>query len=134
MANPKRPLILVQTNPEETSKGQMLTISARLFDPDTNQPMTVSRIYMNITNRKDGVEVWPNEVIRKNTDRFDIQIGTDAMKEGEEYFVRVSNNWNQSPNGSTFFKIRKDTTKAFILAPLAIPTTIAFQMCHIPKI
>ena len=60
MAKPKRPLIIVQTSPEEISKGQMFTISARLFDPLTNQPMTVSRIFMSIISKKDGHIVWPN--------------------------------------------------------------------------
>ena len=127
MANPKRPLIIVQTNPEEISKGQMITISARLFDPETNQPMTVNRIFMSIISKKDGQIVWPLEVIRKNTDRFDIQIGTDAMKEGHEYFLRVSNNWNLSPNGAATFKIRKDATKAILLVPFAIPATVSLD-------
>lgn len=127
MAKPKRPLVLVQTNPEEIGKGQLLTISARLFDPNTNQPMKVNRIFMSIISKNDGQIVWPLEVIRKNTDRFDIQIGTDAMKEGHEYFLRVSNNWNLSPNGAATFKIRKDSTKAILLAPLAIPTAIGLE-------
>lgn len=116
-----RPYILTQTNPQSINKGQPLTISARLYDRDTNQPLIVSRIFMTIISLKDGHKVWNSEVVRKNDWKFDILIGTGDMKEGHEYEVRVSNNWNFSPMGATQFEIIKDATIPIVLLPLLIP-------------
>lgn len=117
---PIRPYILVQVNPQDINKGQPVTISARLYDRDTNQPQIVSRIFLTIISLKDGHVVWNNEVIRKNNWKFDELIGTKDMKEGHQYEVRVSNNWNFSPMGATTFKIIKDATTPVILIPLII--------------
>lgn len=121
-SSPKRPLIIVQAGQQEVEKGQPLIISARLFHPATLDPFPVARIFMNIVSKKDGHVVWPLEVVRKNTHKFDIQIGTDMMKDGHEYFIRVSNNWNMSPNGSTTFKVKKNIAVIPIaLFPLLVP-------------
>lgn len=96
----------------------MLTVSARLFHPETLQPWTVSRIFMHIQSVKDGHEVWPLEVVRKNAAGFDILIGTSEMKENHDYLVRVSNNWNMSPMGWAEFHVKKKETG---VPPLFIP-------------
>lgn len=76
---------------------------------------------MTIISMKDGHKVWDTEVIRKNDWKIDELIGTRDMKEGHEYQVRVSNNWNFSPMGAAKFKIIKDATIPVILFPLVIP-------------
>lgn len=116
-----RPYILVQTNPQAINKGQPITISARLYDRDTNQPQIVSRIFMTIISLKDGHRIWNSEVINKNDWKFDILIGTGDMKEGHKYEIRVSNNWNFSPMGATVFEIIKDATIPIVLLPFIIP-------------
>lgn len=84
----------------------MITISARLFDERTLAPIIVSRIFMQIQARN-GVEVWPLEVVRKDAAGFDILIGTSEMKANTEYLIRISNNWNLSPSASFKFKTKK---------------------------
>lgn len=121
MARAIRPYILVQTNPQSINKGQPLTISARLYDRDTNQPKIVSRIFMTIISLKDGHKVWNSEVVKKNDWKFDIMVGTSDIKEGHKYEVRVSNNWNFSPMGATDFEIIKDATIPIVLLPFIIP-------------
>jgi len=116
-----RPYILVQTNPQKINKGQPITISARLFDKITNQPLYVRNIYLNIISMKDGHTVWPIEVVRKDSYKFDILIGTDDMKQGHKYLVRVSNNRNLSPLGATEFEIVKDSQIPIILFPIPLP-------------
>lgn len=115
---PIRPVIVVDANPKIIDKNEMINISARFFDKKTLRLKEVSRIYMTITSLKDGHIVWPLEVIRKDTSGFDIGIGTVEMNEGEEYLVRISNNWNLSPNASTTFSLKKST---FPIAPILIP-------------
>lgn len=117
---PIRPIIVVDANPKEVEKNQILRISARIFDKKSLSLMKVSRIYMSITSTTDGHVVWPLEVIRKNTSGFDIGIGTQEMKEGHEYIVRVSNNWNLSPSGSVTFKIKETQFPLALLLPLAL--------------
>ena len=117
MTPPIRPLILVQTTPQEAQKDTSLIISARLYDRDTLRPMPVREIYMNIVSLKDGHEVWPNEVIRRNTWKMDIEISTKEMQAGHKYLVRISNNRNQSPQGSTEFKIIKNTGIVLPIVP-----------------
>lgn len=116
-----RPYILVQTNPQNINIGQPLTISARLYDRFTNQPLPVSKIYMNIISLKDGHTIWPTEVVRKNDWKFDILIGTDEMKQGHQYRVRVSNNRNMSPMGATDFEVIKDGQIPLLLFPIPLP-------------
>ncbi len=70
---------------------------------------------------KDGHTVWPNEVVRKNDWKFDILIGTDNMKQGHDYLIRVSNNRNLSPMGSTTFNVIKDGQVPILLFPLPLP-------------
>ncbi len=115
---PIRPIIVVTANPKEIEKNQMLHISARLFDKRNLSLLDVSRIYMTITSLKDGHLIWPLEVVRKNASGFDIGIGTQEMKEGHEYLVRVSNNWNLSPIASTTFKIKETPFPTLLLLPI----------------
>ena len=100
----------------------MLRISARFYDEKNLRLMEVSRIYMSITSMKDGHVVWPLEVVRKNASGFDIGIGTEEMKEGDDYLVRISNNWNLSPSASTTFMLKKTP---FPVAILAIPLVLS---------
>ena len=116
-----RPYILVQTNPQSINRGQPLTVSARLFDRETNQSLPVSKIYLNIISMKDGHTIWPVEVVRKADWRFDILIGTSDMKDGHDYLVRVSNNRNLSPQGSTTFNVVKDGQIPILLFPIPLP-------------
>lgn len=116
-----RPYILVQVNPQSINKGQPLTISARLYDRDTNQPLPVRKIYMNIISMKDGHTIWPIEVVRKNDWKLDILIGTDEMKQGHQYRVRISNNRNMSPMGATDFEVIKDGQIPLLLFPIPLP-------------
>jgi len=115
---PIRPIIVVEAYPKEVEKNQMLQISCRIFDKNTLTLMEVSRIYMTITSLKDGHVIWPNEVVRKNTSGFDIGIGTMEMKEGQEYLVRVSNNWNFSPQASTIFAVKESQFPLILLLPI----------------
>lgn len=115
---PIRPIIVVEAHPKEVEKNQMVQISARLFDKKTLTLMEVSRIYMTITSLKDGHTVWPLEIIRKDTDKFDIGISTKEMKEGHEYLIRVSNNWNLSPSAATSFNIKETPFPALLLIPI----------------
>ncbi len=113
-----RPVIITQTNPQTIEKGQPLIISARFYDRDTNLKMPVRKIFLNIISMKDGHTVWPVEVVRVNSWKMDIEIGSKNMKEGHDYLVRVSNNRNLSPEGSTQFKVIKPTGTPLILFPL----------------
>ena len=70
---------------------------------------------------KDGHTIWPMEVVRVNDWKFDILIGTDNMKEGHDYLVRVSNNRNLSPMGSTIFNVIKDNQVPILLFPIPLP-------------
>lgn len=115
---PIRPIVVVEAYPKEVEKNQMLQISARLFNKNTLTLMEVSRIYMTITSLKDGHVIWPMEVIRKNTSGFDIGIGTQEMKGGHEYLVRVSNNWNFSPSASTTFAVKETEFPLIALLPI----------------
>lgn len=117
---PIRPIIVVEANPKEVEKNQILRISARLFDKKTMNLMKVSRIYMTITSLKDGHTVWPLEVIRYDSSGFDIGIGTQEMKEGHNYLVRVSNNWNLSPSAATTFMIKKSEFPIILLLPIVL--------------
>lgn len=78
---------------------------------------------MSIISLKDGHVVWPLEVVRKNDWKLDIEVGSEEMKKGHKYFVRISNNDNLSPNGATEFKVKKGSGKAILLAPLALPVS-----------
>lgn len=113
-----RPIIIVQTNPQSAISGQLLAVSARLFDENTMQPVEVSRIFMEIVSEKDGTIVWPLEVVRKNASGFDILIGTSEMKQGHSYIIRVSNNWNLSPIGFTTIMIKKEKTSPIPYFPI----------------
>lgn len=118
-----RPVIIVQTNPQTIEKGQPLIISARFYDRDTNIKQTVSKIYLNIISLKDGNTIWPVEVVRKNDWKMDIEVGSENMKVGHEYLVRVSNNRNLSPQGASEFKVKKTGGKGIILSPVALPVS-----------
>ena len=72
---------------------------------------------MNIVSTKDGHEIWPNEVIRKDTWKLDIELSTKDMQVGHTYLVRVSNNRNQSPQGSTEFTVIKNTGIPIVIFP-----------------
>lgn len=115
---PIRPIIVVETHPKEVEKNQMLQISCRVFDRKTLRLMDVSRIYMTISSLKDGHTVWPLEVVRKNAAGFDIGIGTLEMKQGHEYLIRVSNNWNLSPSASTLFTVKESQFPLLLLLPI----------------
>ena len=73
---------------------------------------------MTITSLKDGHTVWPLEVVRKNATGFDIGIGTEEMKAGHEYLVRISNNWNLSPSASVVFSIKETQFPLPLLIPI----------------
>lgn len=118
-----RPVIIVQTNPQSIEKGQPIIISARFYDRRTNLKQRVSNIYLNIISTKDGHTIWPVEIVRKDDWKMDIEIGSDNMIEGHDYLVRVSNNRNLSPQGSTEYKVKKSSGKAILLAPLALPVS-----------
>ena len=120
MAKPIRPIIVLEAVPENVQRGNTIFLSARLFDPLTMVEQKVSRIYMTITSMRDGHIVWPLEVVRKNASGFDIVIGTEDMKENHEYLIRVSNNWNLSPSGSTDFKVEKKTSRLPIIPIIPI--------------
>jgi len=100
----------------------MLRLSARFYDKTDLRPIQVSRIYMEITSMRDGHTIWPLEVVRKDAIGFDIGIGTEEMKEGDTYLVRVSNNWNLSPSASTTFILEESS---FPVLPLVIPLVLS---------
>jgi hypothetical protein len=120
---PKRPIIVVEVGPKSVKKKEMIRISARLFDKKTLALMEVSRIYMTINSLKDGHTVWPLEVIRKNASGFDIEIGTHEMKEGHDYLIRVSNNWNLSPSAATSFKVEEGAPVGLVIIPIMFAPT-----------
>ena len=113
-----RPVIITQTNPQTIQKGQPLIISARFYDRDTNLKVKVRHIYLNIISMKDGHTIWPAEIVRKDDWKLDIEIGSHNMKVGHTYLVRVSNNRNLSPEGSTQFTVIKSSGTPIILFPL----------------
>ncbi len=115
---PIRPIIVVEAHPKEVEQKQMVQLSCRIFDKNTLTLLEVSRIYMTISSLKDGHTVWPLEVIRKNASGFDIAIGTQEMKLGHEYLVRVSNNWNLSPSASVVFAIKESKFPFIVLLPI----------------
>lgn len=115
---PIRPVIITQTNPQSIEQGQPLIISARFYDRDTNLKLPVRHIYLNIISMKDGNTIWPTEIVRKDSWKLDIEIGTKNMKPEHQYLVRVSNNRNLSPEGSTQFFVIKPTGTPIILFPL----------------
>jgi len=115
---PIRPIIVVEAYPKEIDKNQVLHISCRIFDKRNLSLMEVSRIFMTITSMKDGHTVWPLEVVRKNASGFDIGIGTQEMKEGDEYLIRISNNFNLSPSASTTFTLTKTIFPIIALVPI----------------
>ena len=78
---------------------------------------------MTISSLKDGHTVWPLEVIRKNQSGFDIGIATNEMKEGHEYLVRVSNNWNLSPSASVVFAVKESKFPMIVLLPILFAPT-----------
>lgn len=119
---PIRPIVVVEAAPRDIEKDSMVRISCRMFDKKFMRLMEVSRIFMEITSMKDGHNVWPLEVVRRNASGFDIGIGTHEMKTGHEYLVRVSNNDNLSPSASTTFKIKAAT---FPIVPLLIPFVLS---------
>ncbi|MCH7560282.1 MAG: hypothetical protein IIC67_02755 [Thaumarchaeota archaeon] len=115
---PIRPIIVVEAHPQKVERNQMIHLSARFFDKKSLALMEVSRIYMFITSLKDGHTVWPLEVIRKDASGFDIGIGTQEMKEGHDYLVRVSNNWNLSPSAATIFTVKETPFPVVVLLPI----------------
>ena len=115
---PIRPIIVVEAYPKEIEKNQTLHLSARLFSKRHLTLIEVSRIFMTITSLTDGHTIWPLEVIRKNASGFDIGIGTQEMKQGHDYLVRVSNNWNLSPSASTTFTVKESTFPLLLLVPI----------------
>lgn len=119
---PIRPLIIVNTNPQVAKKNSTIQVSCRLYDPKTQALMRVARIFMSITSMNDGHQVWPWEVVRKDSYGFDIEIGTMEMKEGHRYLLRISNNWNMSPSASAMFEIEKP---ASLLPLLVIPLMVS---------
>lgn len=118
MALPIRPVIVLEAYPKEIPRKQILRLSARFFHKRTLALQEVSRIFITITSLKDGHTVYPLEVIRKNASGFDVGIGTEEMKEGHDYLVRVSNNYNLSPSAATTFTIIKNDFPIVLLLPL----------------
>ena len=53
--------------------------------------------------------------------KFDILIGTNNMKEGHTYLIRVSNNRNLSPMGGTTFQVVKDRQIPIAIFPIPLP-------------
>jgi len=131
---PIRPIIVVEAIPQSVDRGQTISISARLFDKDTMQPMEVSRIYMTITSMTDGHIVWPLEVVRKDAEGFDIMIGTEDMKEDHEYLLRVSNNWNLSPSASSTFAVQKKSSVLPIIPLIPILPLLLLPDTSIPDL
>ncbi len=119
---PIRPIIVVEATPSEIEQNSMVRISTRMFDKKTMRLMQVSRIFMEITSMKDGHNVWPLEVVRRDATGFDIGIGTQEMKVDHDYLVRVSNNPNLSPSASTTFRIKPS---AFPIIPLILPLILS---------
>ena len=119
---PIRPIIVVEATPHEIEKDSMVRISTRMFDKKRMNLIQVSRIFMEITSMRDGHNVWPLEVVRRDATGFDIGVGTQEMKIGHEYLVRVSNNENLSPSASTTFKIKAAT---FPLVPIILPLVLS---------
>lgn len=133
VGRPYRPIIVVEATPPAVERGNVMAISARLFDRDTMHPMEVSRIYMTITSQQDGHVVWPLEVVRKNASGFDIVVGTEEMKDGHDYLVRVSNNWNLSPVSAAEFQVKKKASTLPVLVPLiplVLPIDIKRKVKH----
>ena len=115
---PIRPVIVVQVFPKEIEQNQTIHISSRFFNKKTLTLQQVSRIFMTITSLKDGHTIWPLEVVRKNASGFDIGIGTEELKEGHDYLIRISNNFNLSPSSATTFTVKKPTLPPLLLLPI----------------
>src|SRR5260370_26245042 len=82
------PTINVIVAPLKVSKGQMISITANIFDKDTLEPMNFDKIYMQIIDEK-GIEIWPLSLMEEESAFFSKLISTSEMDPGR-YLVRVS--------------------------------------------
>ena len=113
------PKVRVAVTPQKIDKGQMIVVSAQIYDFISNRPMVFERIYLEIINSK-GVAVWPLTAVETDSDHIDKLISTAEMNSGR-YTIRVSPSKKLSPMGYAFFEI-KPTLAAIILPliPLAV--------------
>ena len=125
MARQVAPAISVTITPETVSKGQMISISANIFDRFTGQPMPFDIIYMEIINDK-GIPVWPLSTVELGSSTINKLISTAELEEGQEYLVRVSPSRKLSPIGEGKFSIDRNVLAPALLlsAPLLIPSKL----------
>ena len=106
--------VRISVNPNKITRGQMLNVSAEIYDSITGKPLVFDRIYMQILD-KDGVEVWPLSTIELNSSQVNKLISTSEMKAGK-YTVRISPSKKLTPQASFTFEV--ETTTLAVLVPL----------------
>lgn len=118
--------VRISVNPNKITKGQMLNVSAEIFDSITGVPLVFDRIYMQIID-KDGKEVWPLSTIEVNSSQINKLISTSEMKKGR-YTVRISPSKKLSPMAAYSFEIEDTTPLAAVplipLVLLAVPSGV----------
>jgi hypothetical protein len=116
MSDNPYPVIQVFVSPREVHKGQLISISANIFDKNSSQPMAFDLLYMQIID-EDGTEVWPTSVIEKGVSSFHKLISTEEMQQGKTYTVRISPSRKLRPIGETRFKIKDELLPLGLLVP-----------------
>jgi len=118
MAQEFRPRINVIASPTKVSRGQMISISVRVVDWTTGQPMPFDKLYMEILNDK-GVAVWPLSVIEENSSTISKLISTAEMDIGK-HTVRITPSVYRRPIGVAEFEIEDKNILMIPLIPLAL--------------
>lgn len=123
MSQEFHPKVIVTANPSKIQSGQMINISAFIFDSFSGQPMPFTNIYMQILD-ENGVEAWPLSTIEKDSDKINKLISTSEMNPGK-YTVRISPSRKLHPLGATEFEIQSTKVLPAIipLIPLIIIAT-----------
>jgi len=106
--------VRISINPNKVTRGQMLNVSAEIYDDITGKPLIFDRIYMQILD-KDGKEVWPLSTIEINSSQINKLISTSEM-EGGQYTVRISPSKKLTPQAAFTFEVETKTNA--ILVPL----------------
>ena len=100
----KIPYVYVRT-PKTVHRGNLMTIYARFLDMDNLEPITVSKVYLQIVSTNDH-EYWKNTLMKQDVSTLQIAVGTLEM-EDTEYIVKVSDHKEMLSFGFNRVKVRK---------------------------
>ena len=111
--------VRMSVNPSKIKRGQMLQVSAEMYDSLTGRPVVFKRIYMQIIDSV-GVEFWPLSTIKENSSQVNKLISTAEMK-GGKYTIRISPSRKLSPQAAFVIEVEADGVDALLpLIPLAL--------------